>query len=85
MRVRVPTLLYSYTGVRDVAATGGTLAEIVADLDRQFPGLAFRIVDEQRELRPHVRFFVNGEIVRDLATPVDEDDALQIVQALSGG
>ena len=85
MRVRVPTLLFSYTGVRDVTATGDTLAEVVADLERQFPGLAFRIVDEQRQLRPHVRFFVNGEIARDLTTTVRDQDVLQIVQALSGG
>jgi len=85
MKVRVPTLLFSYTHTRDVEAYGATLAEMIADLDRQFPGLAFRIVDEQDHMRPHMRFFVNGELVRDLHATLAASDEVQIVQALSGG
>ena len=85
MRVRIPSPLRSYTHDRDVEATGDTLAALVADLDRRFPGIAFRIVDEQAEVRPHMRFFVNGELVRDLRTSLAPSDEVQIVQALSGG
>jgi molybdopterin converting factor small subunit len=85
MKVLVPSPLLSYTHGREVQAGGATLAELVADLDRRHPGIRFRVVDEQDHLRPHVRFFVNGEQVRDLAYPLAASDEVQIVQALSGG
>jgi molybdopterin converting factor small subunit len=85
MRVRIPTPLRSYTGRREVEASGATLAAVLDDLDRQSPGFRFRVVDEQERARPHVRFFVNGEQVFDLARSLRPDDALVIVPALSGG
>jgi hypothetical protein len=57
----------------------------MADLDRQYPGLRFRVIDEQDRVRPHMRFFVNGEQVLDLSHPLQSTDTVQIVQALSGG
>jgi molybdopterin converting factor small subunit len=85
MKVLVPSPLLSYTGRREVDARGATLAELLADLDRVHPGIRFRMVDEQDHLRPHVRLFVNGDPVRDLAYPLAASDEVQIVQALSGG
>ncbi|HEU4385628.1 MAG TPA: MoaD/ThiS family protein [Anaeromyxobacteraceae bacterium] len=85
MKVIIPSPLLSYTRRREVEAAGSTLAEVVADLDRRYPGLRFRIVDEQDHLRPHVRVFVNAQPARDLATAVGSGDEVQIVQALSGG
>lgn len=85
MKVIVPSPLLSYTREREVEASGRTLAELVTDLDRRYPGLRFRMVDEQDRLRPHIRLFVNGEQARDLATAVGPGDEVQIVQALSGG
>ena len=58
---------------------------LLADLDRRYPGIRFRMIDEQDRMRPHVRFFVNGEQVFDLARPLAAGDEVQIVQALSGG
>ncbi len=85
MKVIIPSPLQSYTREREVEAGGATLSEVVADLDRRYPGLRFRMVDEQDRLRPHVRVFVNGRQARDLATSVGPGDEVQIVQALSGG
>ena len=85
MKVIIPSPLQSYTREREVEAGGSTLAEVVADLDRRYPGLRFRMVDEQDRLRPHVRVFVNGQQARDLATALGPGDEVQIVQALSGG
>lgn len=86
MRVRIPTPLRSYTaGEKEVEATGGTVAEVLADLDRQFPGLRFRVVDEQGRLRTHMKVFVAAESVRDLDTPLDGLDEITLMQALSGG
>lgn len=85
MKVLIPTPLRSYTRKREVDATGGTLAELLADLDRQYPGLRFRMIDEQDKMRAHIRFFVNGEQEFDLARSLRPSDAIYIVQALSGG
>ena len=86
MKVLIPTPLRSYTG-RDsqVEAHGATVVELLADLDRQFPGIRFRMVDEQGHLRPHMRIFVNREETRDLSAPLNATDEVHIVQALSGG
>ena len=86
MNVRIPTPLRSYTGQRAVVtAQGGTVWAVLDDLDRHFPGLRFRMVDEQGRLRRHMKVFVNDESVRDLATMVTEADEVAIMQALSGG
>jgi molybdopterin synthase sulfur carrier subunit len=85
VKVIVPSPLLSYTLQREVEGAGTTLGELVANLDRRHPGIRFRVVDEQDRLRPHVRFFVNGEQVRDLSYPLASSDEVQIVQALSGG
>ena len=85
MKVLIPSALYSYTGGGTVKASGATLAAVLADLDRQYPGIRFRMIDEQERIRPHIRFFVGGEQVHDLSQPLCATDKLIIVQALSGG
>ena len=85
MKVLIPTPLLSYTRVRRVQATGGTLGELLDDLDQRYAGIRFRMIDEQDHVRPHVRIFVNGQQVFDLAHVLSETDDVAIVQALSGG
>jgi molybdopterin converting factor small subunit len=85
MRVLIPTPLRSYTGAREVEASGGSLSEVLLELDRRYPGFRFRMVDEQDRVRPHIRVFVNGEQVFDLQRALQPSDAVHIVQALSGG
>jgi molybdopterin converting factor small subunit len=85
MNVLIPTPLRSYTGQTWVEASGATLADVLADLDRQYPGIRFRMINEQDQMRRHVRFFVNGDAVFDLSMPLNSTDELCIVQALSGG
>lgn len=86
MKVHIPPPLISYTErQREVQAEGDTLAELLVDLDRRYPGLRFRIVDEQDGPRPHVKFFVNREQVRGLDVPLAAGDEVHIFQALSGG
>ncbi len=85
MKVMIPGPLRSYTDRTWVEADGSTLAEVLADLDRQYPGIRFRMVDEQERIRRHIRFFVNGAPVFDLARPLAPGDELVLVQALSGG
>ena len=85
MRVLIPSALHAYTASRQVEASGATLAALLAELDRQYPGIRFRIVDEQDRTRAHIRVFVNGEQVFDLGHPLSPGDEVAIVQALSGG
>ena len=85
MKVLIPTPLRSYTRAREVDAEGATVGEVLADLDRRYPGFRFRMVDEQDRIRRHMRLFVNGEQSFDLTQPLRASDSIQIVQALSGG
>ena len=88
--VRIPGLLRSYTAgageVRvELSDSGATLGGVLAALDARFPGIRFRIVDEQNAVRPHIKLFVDATLARDLATPMREGGELMIVGALSGG
>jgi molybdopterin converting factor small subunit len=86
MIVRLATPLRSYTATRAaVAAEGATLAELLLDLDRRYPGLRFRIIDEQDHIRPHIKLFVNHEQAHTLAAPLAPGDEVHVVCALSGG
>lgn len=85
MKVLIPSALRSYTRESHVEALGETLDELFVGLDRRYPGLRFRVVDEQNRLRPNMRVFVNGLGVRELQHALKPDDFVAIVLALSGG
>jgi molybdopterin synthase sulfur carrier subunit len=85
MRVLIPSALLSYTDRNHVEASGGTLDELLLDLDRRYPGIRFRMVDERDRIRRHIRIFINADQVLDLARPLRAGDDVVIVQALSGG
>lgn len=85
MKVLIPGGLRSYTEKGETEASGATLAAVLADLERRYPGIRFRVIDEQDRIRRHIRIFVNGEQVRDLSQPLGTADEVIIVQALSGG
>lgn len=86
MKVWIPQPLRSYTDARpSVEAEGESVAALLDDLDRRFPGIRFRMIDEQDGVRRHIRIFVNGERIGGLDTPLSPDDEVHIFQALSGG
>lgn len=85
MKVLIPSPLLSYTSSSEVEARGATVGEVLADLERRFPGIRFRMIDEQDRMRAHIRVFVNGEQTFDLTHPLRPQDNIAIVQALSGG
>ena len=86
MKVRIPDPLRSYTEQQKVVdADGTTVAELLLDLDVRYPGIRFRMVDEQDRIRKHMKVFVNDESVRDLGTAITDRDEITIMQALSGG
>jgi molybdopterin synthase sulfur carrier subunit len=87
--VRIPTPLRSLTkGSAEVQAKAGTVDDLVQDLDRQFPGLRDRLVDDKGELRRFINLYVNEEDVRFLQgrdTNLKEGDTVAIVPAIAGG
>ncbi|MGD0006181.1 MAG: MoaD/ThiS family protein [Anaerolineaceae bacterium] len=85
MKLIIPSQLLSYTHTAQQQVEGSTLAEVLADLDRQFPGIRFRIIDEQDQIRPHIRIFVNREIARGLDFALQPEDEIRIIGAISGG
>ena len=85
-RVIVPTQLRGYTsGKSEVSAAGGTLGEVLTDLDRQFPGFRFRVIDEQDRVRQHILLFIGQDREENLAAPIPPGADVMIVGALSGG
>jgi hypothetical protein len=87
VNVRIPGLLRSYTAGAETIdlPAHATLDDAVRDLDARFPGLRFRIIDEQGAIRPHIKMFVDGDLARRLDAPVRGASELMIVGALSGG
>ena len=86
IRVRIPSQLHSYTGGKsELAIDAATLADLTRRLDQSFPGIRFRIIDEQDRIRRHIQIFVNGDQVRGLELALRDGDEVQIVGALSGG
>lgn len=87
--IRIPTPLRSLTkGSAEVQAKGDTVDDVVHDLDRQFPGLRDRLMDEKGELRRFINLYVNEEDVRFLdgrTTILKEADVVSIVPAIAGG
>lgn len=86
MKVLLPTPLASYTaGAREVEAEGATLGPLLHDLDRRYPGIRFRMIDEQDAVRAHIKLFVNRALERDLGRALAPGDELLVIAALSGG
>ncbi len=86
MKVILPTPVAEYTGGRrEVEAEGADLGALLHDLDRRYPGIRFRMIDEQDRIRPHIKLFVNRSLAGALDAPLNASDELLIVAALSGG
>lgn len=85
VKVLIASPLRSYTGADEVEARGDSLAALLADLDARYPGIRFRMIDEQEAIRRHMRIFINGDPVKDLSHAIGAGDEVCIVQALSGG
>jgi hypothetical protein len=93
VRVRIPTPLQSYTRSAEVYVAvpvlapelPPTLGGVLAGLDGAYPGIRFRMIDEQGRVRPHIKLFVDSALTRDLRTPIHAGATVMIVGALSGG
>lgn len=88
-RVRFTSHLKKFfPGLDTIAIDGDTVADVVAQLDTRFPGIADYIVDDRGALRKHVNIFVGENLIHDrarLQDAVGDDDEVYVMQALSGG
>ncbi len=86
VKIRLASLLHSYTGgAKVIELEASTVGEAMEALNGRFPGLAFRVIDEQGRIRPHMNIFLGEEKVSDLMTPIAPGAEIYIVGALSGG
>jgi molybdopterin converting factor small subunit len=87
--VRIPTILRSYTGgASEVTAAGGTLAELLDDLEASYAGIRARVLDDNGEIRRFVNVYVGNDDVRfldGLSTPVADGAQVSIIPAVAGG
>ena len=86
---RIPTPLRRFTGDKaDVEVSGGTVGEMIDNLEAQHPGIRQNLVDETGALRRFVNVYVNDEDIRFLdgtETPLRDGDSVTIVPAIAGG
>lgn len=86
MIVHLASVLFDYTGGRaDVEASGTTVGAVLDDLERRYPGLRFRVIDEQGKVRTHMRIYRGSQPVASLAERVERHEELHVLAALSGG
>lgn len=85
MKVFIPTPLRSYTNEKSVVtANGKTVSELLEDLNHEFPGIRFRIVNEQDQIREHIKIFIGSELASNLSERTNQED-IHIICSLSGG
>ncbi len=89
IEVRIPTILRSFTGgSKSVEGAGGSLADLLTDLDARHPGLRGRLITTDGTLHKFVNVYVNDEDVRftgALDTKLSDGDSVTILPAVAGG
>jgi len=89
VRIAIPPALHSYSGGRSAVEVmlpaDARLAEAIAAVEARFPGLRFRIIDEQDRIRPHIKLFVGIDAAPGLDTALGGEREVHIICALSGG
>ena len=88
-KIRIPTTLRSFTrNQQEVATTGATVGEVLRELEKRFPGIGPRLLDDKGAVRRYVNVFLNDEDIRflqELDTPVKDSDRLTLIPAMAGG
>lgn len=89
VKVRIPTPLQKLTQNKpEVESNAGNIKELVLDLEKQFPGIKDRILDDNGKIRRFINFYVNDEDIRFLKqdeTPLSDGNEVSIIPAIAGG
>ena len=87
--VRLPgTLRDAVGGDTKVQASGGTLDEVFADIDRRHPGFRSRVLDASGAIRSYVNVYVGDADARGsggLQTAVPDGSEVMVIPAMAGG
>lgn len=87
--IRLPGSLKQWAGgQRQIEVGGASVADVLADLTRQFPDVGERVLDEDGQPRRFVNIYVNGEDIRFLQgaeTPISDGDEVILAPAVAGG
>jgi sulfur-carrier protein len=88
-KVHIPTTLRSFTrDQEEVSASGATVGEVLRELDKRFPGIGARLLDDKGAVRRYVNVFLNMDDIRflqGLDTPVKDSDRITLIPAMAGG
>jgi molybdopterin synthase sulfur carrier subunit len=89
VKVRIPAPLRKLTKEQAVVdCQGPTIEAILADLEKNYPGMKERICDENGQIRRFINVFVNGEDIRfkqGAKTAVADGAEISIIPAIAGG
>ena len=87
--VRLPGALREATGGQTkIVASGLTLADVIADIDRQHPGFSGRVLDDAGKLRTYVNVYIGEDDARaqgGTAARVPEGAEVMVIPAMAGG
>lgn len=89
VKVRIPAPLQKITrNKQEVESNAGNIKELILDLEKQFPGIKDRLLDEHGKIRRFINFYVNDEDIRFLKedeTPLSDGNEVSIIPAIAGG
>lgn len=89
VKVRIPAPLQKITqNKQEVESDAGNIKELILDLEKQFPGIKGRLLDENGKIRRFINFYVNDEDIRFLKqdeTPLSDGNEVSIIPAIAGG
>ena len=86
MLVHIPSPLRSYTKNKsEVESNGSSVNDLLTNLDKAYPGIRFRMIDEQDGIREHIKLYVNREQIKSIKVDLTGSEEIHIICALSGG
>lgn len=86
MLIKIPSPLRSYTNNKsEVEASGQSVDELLDNLDRLYPGIRFRMIDEQGAIRQHIKIYVDRSQIENLSVKLKGSEVIHLICALSGG
>ena len=87
--VRLPGALRDATGGQTkIEASGRTLADVIADIERRHPGFRGRVLDETGRIRTYVNVYIGEDDARSVGgtdAPVPDGGEVMVIPAMAGG
>ena len=89
VKVRIPAPLQKLThNKQEIESKASNIKELILDLEKQFPGIKERLLDETGKIRRFINFYVNDEDIRFLKqdeTALSDGALVSIIPAIAGG